>query len=463
VAESRILAVDDDPSICRLLEATLTRDGHKVTTVQSAREFLEALETHAPDLCVFDIELPDGNGLDLLKKLRERSDIPAIMLTGNDAAVTAVSAMKLGASDYLTKPLADWQKLAVAVKNSLTIHRQGTELQRLRAVVKDSYGIESIIGSSPKMQAAKSTAQRLASSEANVLVRGESGTGKELFARALHYGGARAKGPFVDVNCAALTESLLESEIFGHEKGAFTGAAGRRIGKFEQADGGTIFLDEIGDMPMPTQAKLLRVLQERAFQRVGGNEKVTVNVRVVSATNKPLEKAVADGQFRQDLFYRINTVTLEIPPLRERREDVPALAQHFIQLAARREGKAAPTIAPDARKQLLEHGWPGNIRELENAMIRAVVLCEASVIEARHLPAQLAPAGTAPAGGGAMPDVPAGGTLPECVEALERRMIADALEKHGWVKARAARQLGLTERILSYKMDTYGIVRSNPA
>jgi len=458
----RILAVDDEPSIRELIERFLASDGYQVTTVATGREFLEAVQRLSPDLCILDIDLPDANGVALLTQVRESSDVPAIMLTGADSAATAVLALRAGASDYLTKPLTDWRKLSVAIRNALTISRQSRELHDLRVAVRDTYGLESIIGSSVRMTESKAMARKLAGSDATVLIRGESGVGKELFARAIHTGGGRAKGPFIDVNCAALTESLLESEIFGHEKGAFTGAVGRRVGKFEQADGGTIFLDEIGDMPMATQAKLLRVLQERSFQRVGGSEKVTVNVRVLSATNQPLEKAVAENTFRQDLYYRINTVTLEVAPLRDRKEDIFALASHFIALAARRDGRAVPALSAEARECLMRHSWPGNIRELENAMTRAVILCDGAQLEPRMLPPQVLGASRGAAVGIPAADaVPSGGLL-ESVEALERRMITDAMEKHDWIKARAARALGLTERILAYKIATYGIARNAP-
>jgi len=452
-AGARILAVDDDPQIRALLSAIGTRAGHEVTTAGTGQEFFEALDGLAPDLCILDVMLPDTDGLTILGRLREQHpDLPVIMHTATDTALMATSALKLGAFDYLVKPV-ETDKLLTAVRNALLAARQTRELRQLRTQVRDQYSFALIVGSSA-LGHAKEEARKIAASSASALILGESGTGKELFARAIHYNGPRAKGPFIDVNCAALTESLLESEIFGHEKGSFTGAVARRIGKFEQAHGGTIFLDEIGDMPLATQAKLLRVLQERTFQRVGGSEKVTVDVRVISATNQPLEKLVEKGSFRQDLFYRINTLTLEIPPLRERPQDIGELVGHFAAVAARAEGRRTPEVAPETLLLLKNHRWPGNVRELENAMRRAVVLCEGAAIEPAHLPPHL--------GAGAAPDgpPPEGAGMLGAVEALERRMIVEALDKCGWVKARAARALGITERILAYKMDGYGISRS---
>jgi two-component system NtrC family response regulator len=457
----RLLVVDDEKRVCELVSAICAGAGYAVTATHSGQEFLEAFDRVAPDACVLDMMLPDTDGLKLLAKVHERvPEMPVVMLTAMDTAADATAALRAGAFDYMVKPV-DAERLVASIGNAIKSAGQARELRSLRSQLRDHYSFDTIAGSSARLAAVKAEARKVAGSSATVLVHGESGTGKELFARAIHYAGSRAKGPFIDVNCAALTETLLESEIFGHEKGAFTGAVARRIGKFEQADGGTIFLDEIGDMPAPTQAKLLRVLQERSFQRVGGSERVTVDVRVISATNQPLEKRVEEGAFRQDLLYRINTVTIEIPSLRERLEDVPELARHFVAAAARAEGRRVPELAEATARVLREYRWPGNVRELENAMRRAVVLCEGARIEPSHLPPQVARVE-----GAAGPATPAGepaeGNMLKAVEALERRMIVDALTKSGWVKARAARMLGVTERILSYKIDGYGIARDMP-
>jgi DNA-binding NtrC family response regulator len=453
---AHILAVDDEPANCRLLDIHLKSQGYRVTTVLSGAAFLEAVDRLAPDLCICDLMLPDANGIDLLRKVREKSPAtPVVMFTASDSLQNAIDAMKAGAFDWLTKPL-DKEKMFVTIKNALTLAAQAGEISRLRAEVRDTFTFDAIIGDSARMRDAKAMARKFAGSDATALIRGESGAGKELFARALHYSGPRAKGPFVDVNCAALTETLLESEIFGHEKGAFTGAASRHVGKFEQAEGGTIFLDEIGDMPVSTQAKLLRVLQERQFQRVGGTERVTVDVRVISATNQDLEKLVGENRFRQDLFYRINMVTVEVPPLRDRLDDLAALARHFATRAARNERKNAPGFSAAALEAMQAHAWPGNVRELENVVTRAVILCDGLEVLPSHLPRF---------GQGAVPATPGGprpASLEDAVVQLEKSMLLDALDKNGWVKARAARALGVSERILSYKCDTYGLKQSKP-
>ena len=304
------------------------------------------------------------------------------------------------------------------------------------------------------MDGLRKTIRRAAASDATVLIIGESGTGKELVARGLHASGPRAAGPYIDVNSAALTETLLESELFGHEKGAFTSAIARRRGKFEQAHGGTLFLDEIGDMPLPTQAKMLRVLQERAFQRVGGDERINVDVRVICATNRILEEDAKKGTFRSDLFYRINTFVIEIPPLRERAADIPDLARHFQARANRHEKRQVQGFAPKAMEALCSHLWPGNVRELQHAVERGVLVCDGEEIRPEDLPPAVLRGQAAPA------KADEGGGLIETVERLERSMILAALDKHGWVKSRAARALGVTERILSYKMTNLGIEKS---
>jgi DNA-binding NtrC family response regulator len=304
------------------------------------------------------------------------------------------------------------------------------------------------------MERVRALIRRAASSEATVLIVGESGTGKELVARALHSSGPRLAGPFVDVNSAALTESLLESELFGHEKGAFTSAIARRRGKFEQAHGGTLFLDEIGDMPLPTQAKMLRVLQERSFQRVGGDERISVDVRVICATNRTLDEEAQKGTFRKDLFYRINTLVIDLPPLRQRVTDIPELARHFLARFNREEKRDVKDFSTHAMETLCAHGWPGNVRELQHAVERAVLVCEGDEIQPEHLPPAVSAGKTAP------PPVQGGEGLIETVERIERSMILAALEKNAWVKARAARALGVTERILSYKINNLGIGKS---
>ncbi len=451
--EARIVYVEDDPATGRLVKAIAEKEGYTLRVMSSGREFLKAVQGDPPDLCLIDLSLPDASGLDLLGQLRRSNPaVPAIVVTASDSVDDVVAAMKLGASDYVTKPV-DERRLSVSLRNALRLGRQQLELTRLRSEVQQENSPESIVGSSEAMESLRALIRRVAPSEVTVLIVGENGTGKELVARSLHFAGPRAQKPFVDVNCAALAESLLESELFGHEEGAFTGATSRRRGRFEQADGGTLFLDEIGDMPAATQAKILRVLEERSFHRVGGEKKIEVDVRVICATNRDLEEAVRRGGFRKDLFYRINTLVIEIPPLRERVSDLVELAHHFLSRAARREKRGPMRFAPETLDALARHSWPGNVRELQHAVDRAVIVCEGEEIRPEHLPAAVRRERPWQSG----PEDE--GNLIRAVEDLERSMILDALRKNGWVKAKAARSLGITERMISYKMQNLGIER----
>jgi two-component system NtrC family response regulator len=448
---TRILYVEDDPISARLVKAIAEKEGYQIDLVTTEKDCLRVISEDPPGLLLIDLTLPDASGLDLLSKVRDRwSDLPAIIVTASDSIQDVIGAMKRGAIDYLTKPI-DTRRMVVSLANAVKLTLQQKAIERLVVGVQETYSPEQLIGTSPAMERVRGLIRRAASSEATVLIVGESGTGKELVARALHAAGPRVSGPFVDVNSAALTETLLESELFGHEKGAFTSAIARRRGKFEQAHGGTIFLDEIGDMPMPTQAKMLRVLQERAFQRVGGDEKIAVDVRVICATNRNLEEAVQGGAFRKDLFYRVNTLVIDIPPLRDRVSDVPDLARHFLARSSRVEKKEIHGLSTAAMEALCSHSWPGHVRELQHAVERAVLVCDGEEILPEHLPQAVLRARPQPAPEGSKEG------LIETVERLERSMILAALEKCGWVKARAARSLGVTERILSYKMNNLGI------
>jgi DNA-binding NtrC family response regulator len=445
----RVLVVEDDPVSARLVKAVAEKEGFDVRLAGTQTEALRLADEDEPNLVLIDLQLPDASGLDLLRRLREeRPAVPAVIVTASEDVQHVVAAMRGGALDYLTKPI-DARRLAVSLAHALRIGRQEREIARLRVDLEEAYAPERLLGAAPSMERVRRLVRRAAGSEATVLVVGESGTGKELVARALHAAGPRVSAPFVDVNCAALTETLLESELFGHEKGAFTGAVARRRGKFEQAHGGTLFLDEIGDMPLPTQAKILRALQERVFQRIGGDEAIAVDVRVICATHRDLEEAAGRGAFRKDLFYRINTLVVDVPPLRERAGDIPELARHFLARAARDEKRPLRGFSPEALDLLCRHAWPGNVRELQHAVHRAVLVCDGDTIEPDDLPPAVARG------------LPAGGRAPEglieAVERLERSMIAAALRTSGGVKARAARALGVTERILSYKMNNLGI------
>ena len=450
----RILYVEDDPAAASILKAIVDKEKYAIRIVSSGKEFLKSLREETPDLVLLDLTLPDTGGLDLLKRLRETHPaVPAMVVTVSGAVEDVVTAMKRGACDYVTKPL-DARRLTVSLRNALELGRQKEEIARLRTEVKEDNSARHLVGSSPAMENVRNLIRMASSSDATVLVTGENGTGKELIARALHFGSGRAERAFVDVNCAALTETLLESELFGHEQGAFTGATSRRSGKFEQAHGGTLFLDEIGDMPLSTQAKMLRVLQEQSFERVGGEKKVVVDVRVICATNQNLEQAVAENRFRQDLYYRINTMIIEAPPLRDRPEDIPELARHFLVKATRREKRAVDGFSEDALGALSRHRWPGNVRELQHAIDRALLVCPGKEIFPEHLPAAVLKAAPPSAAAAAKP-----GHLVEALEQMERSMLIEAMEKNGWVKAQAARALGISERMMSYKVQNLGIER----
>src|ERR1043166_5649362 len=370
----RLLYVEDDASSARIVKAIAEREGYSIDLAATEKDGLKFVADDPPDLLLVDLSLPDASGLDFLQKFKEKHPaIPAIIVTASDSIQDVIGAMKRGAVDYLTKPI-DARRLVVSLANAVKMTRQQSAIARLVEQVEEAYSPEHLVGSSPAMDHVRQLIRRAAASDSPVLIVGESGTGKELVARALHAAGPRVKGPFVDVNSAALTETLLESELFGHEKGSFTSAIARRRGKFEQSNGGTIFLDEIGDMPMPTQAKMLRVLQERSFQRVGGDEKIAVDVRVICATNRNLEESVEDGVFRKDLFYRINTLVIEVPSLRERVSDIPELARHFLARTNRAEKKSIQSFSAGALEALCRHSWPGNVRELQHAIERAVLV-----------------------------------------------------------------------------------------
>ena len=453
-----ILYAEDDLPSGRLVQSIAETEGYSVKVVTTGQEFLRSLVENKPDLLLLDLNLPDAFGLDLLAKARLRlPEAPVIVVTASSSVDDVVKALKGGAVDYLTKPV-DHQRLVVSLANAVKIMRQQQDITKLRSELKETYKLEHMIGSSPAMARVRELVRQAAPSDATVLIMGESGTGKELVARALHYASPRIGRPFVDVNCAALTETLIESELFGHERGAFTSAISRRRGKFEQAHGGSLFLDEIGDMPPATQAKMLRVLQERSFQRVGGEEKISVNVRVICATNQKLEEAVKKGSFRLDLFYRINLFVIEVPPLRERPSDIPELAQHFLAAANRSGRYSAQALSDAALMALCRHTWPGNVRELQNAIERALTVCNEEEIQPVHLPPTLLRALPSPQQ--AIESNTGNQNLVESVEHFERAIILAALEKCDWNKTRAASALGVTRRILSYKMQNLGIDRA---
>ena len=444
----RILVVDDEPAQRELVAGFLRKQGFDVAEAAGGGEAVARFKREPFDLVLTDQRMPDLSGLDVLEAVRSASpETAVVIMTAYGTIETAVSAIKAGAADYLTKPL-NLDELLHRVHRVRERHHLVRENRELREALTERHRVEGIVGDSGQMQEVLSLVRRVAPSDATVLIRGESGTGKELIARALHYASPRAAGPLVKVNCAALAESLLEAELFGHEKGAFTGAIASRKGRFELADGGSIFLDEIGDLPPHLQVKLLRVLQEREFERVGSSRPVKVDVRLLAATHRNLEALVREGRFRDDLYYRINVVTIMLPPLRERREDLPPLIDHFLRTFAEKNGKTVRGVTREAREALLRYDYPGNIRELENLMERAVVLTRDDVIGMEDLPLTL----EAPA-----PESGEGAGLIAAVEGLERRMIREALAKAEGTQTRAAELLGISERVLRYKLRKYGL------
>jgi len=449
MSKARILVVDDEASARSGLEKLLTQEGYTVDTAADGLLALEVIAERPPALIVTDLKMPNLDGMGLLGKLRERNlDIPAIVTTAFGEVSVAVQAMRAGAEDYLTKPI-DFDALLLAVERALQRREVATEAENLRRQLRarDQVGLEGLLGTSPAMQRIYSMAKQVAPSRATVLITGESGTGKGELARALHALSPRAQAPFVTLHCSALAESLLESELFGHEKGAFTGADKRRLGRFEQAHGGTLFLDEIGEIPAATQVKLLRVLQEKTFERVGGNEPITVDVRLVAATNKDLATEVREHRFREDLYYRLNVVHIEMPALRLRGQDVVVLADHFLRKFARENHRQIEGLSAAARAKLIAHRWPGNVRELENAMERAVVFTEGDTVLPDALPFDATPETT---DGVRVP----GATLAE----LEKYAILTTLEAAQGSTTRAAEILDISVRTIQYRLHEYGVV-----
>jgi two-component system NtrC family response regulator len=403
------------------------------------------------DLVLTDLKMPDGDGLEVVAALRQiNPEVPAIVMTAFGTVKTAVEAMKRGAADYLTKPI-DLDELDVLIDRVLERRALLSENAELRRQVADRHPLEGLDTANARMQEALSVASRAAQRDVTILIRGESGTGKELLARAIHQASPRARGPFVAFNVAALPETLLESELFGHERGAFTGADRERRGRFEAATGGTLLLDEIGDLPKATQVKLLRVLQERTIERLGSQRPIAVDVRIVAATNRDLPAMVRLGDFREDLYYRLNVVCIELPPLRERREDIPSIVETLLARHAPKKGPS-PTVSREAMDALVKYAYPGNVRELENIIQRAMALTRGSLLSTADLPAYLR---------GLPPEEPAGGSLLDQVSRLERRLIADALASAGGVQTRAARLLGISERHLRYKLQKYALDSSD--
>jgi two-component system response regulator HydG len=451
---TRLLVVDDDASARSALVKLLEQDGYRVESAESGAKALELASEHAPDVVVTDLRMPEMDGVELLAKLKEQNrQLPVILATSHSDVASAISAMRAGAEDYLTKPI-DMDALEVAIERALERRNLRFEAESLRRQLREQTGegLDGLIGASDAMQKVYRMAHQVAPSKATVLITGESGTGKGELAKAIHRLSPRANRPLISLQCASLAESLLESELFGHEKGSFTGADRRRIGRFEQAHGGTLFLDEIGEIPMATQVKLLRVLQDRAFERVGGNESIAVDVRLIAATNCDLAADVRAGRFREDLYYRLNVVHIEMPPLRVRAGDMLVLANHFLRRFAEENQKSVERFSDAARAKILAHPWRGNVRELENAIERAVVLCDGTEIEEGDLPVDVAPLS-----GGSL-HIP-GATMAE----IEKHAILATLEAVNGSTAKAAQMLGISIRTIQYRLNEYRLKGGAPS
>ena len=434
----RILVIDDDSGFRDLLETILRKEGYDVESGASVADAVRLGAKHQFHLVLSDVRLPDGDGLEVLRWFTEQApDTPVIMITAFGTIESAVEAMKLGAENYLGKPLHSPDELRLVVRRTIERHRTNLEHALMREEQISRFDCRGLIAGDPKMTAVLELARRVAPTSATVLLTGESGTGKEVMARCIHMNSPRSQRIFVAVNCAALSPTLIESELFGHEKGAFTGAAAQHLGRFERAHGGTLFLDEIGELDGNLQAKLLRVLQERTFERVGGTREITVDVRVIAATNRQLKRLNVDGKFREDLYYRLNRFPIEIPPLRERLADIEPLAEYFLKRAAKELGKTPPTFSKAAVRILVSYRWPGNVRELENVMERMAILCEGQVDAAD------------------LSMLEGEDRRPLLWRDIERQAIEDALRVNHGSRILAAQQLGISVRTLQYRLKEY--------
>ena len=448
-----ILLVDDETSQRGVLSGYLKKKHHSIIEAGLVGQAIELFKTHSIDVVLTDYQMPNGTGLDLLKAVRNlHSQAAVIMMTAFGTIEGAVSAIREGAFDYLTKPI-NLDELDALLHRIEELHQLKSENQILREQLAEKYSFTGIISQSQAMEQVLSTAARVAQSSASVLIRGESGTGKELIAKAIHFASERKDKPFIAVNCAALNDNLLESELFGHEKGAFTGAEKQRRGRFEMANGGTIFLDEIGDISPATQAKLLRVLQEHQFERVGGSETLSVDVRILAATNKNLEEAIKQGTFREDLFYRLNVVPVEIPPLRKRREDVAPLLEYYLHRFSKDNKRKKLSFSKEAWDALLRYDYPGNVRELENIVQRSVIMSRGDHSTTEDLPQLF----RSPMNEASLPRSKTDASLTAQVEQLEKNSIFEALRIHNNNQSKAAKQLGISERNLRYRLKKWGV------
>jgi DNA-binding NtrC family response regulator len=451
---ARILVADDHDALRRGLALALSAAGHEVEEASNGNAALERLHESYFDVVVSDLKMGGSDGLDVLRTTKSlHPTVSVILMTAFGTVNTAVEAMKSGAFDYVQKPF-EIEEMEVKIEKALELKRLRHELDYLRNEQQGSYEFEKIVGNSPALQRVLSVVRKVAKSNSTVLIHGETGTGKELIAGAIHHNSLRSARNFVKVNCAALQENLLESELFGHEKGAFTGADRQRIGRFEQADGGTLFLDEIGDMSPSTQAKILRVLQEHEFERLGGTRTIRVDVRLIAATNRDLPGMVAAGSFREDLYYRLNVVSVQTPPLRERKEDILALATSFLRRFGNELKKRLDGLDSDAQKLLMRYNWPGNIRELENAIERAALLAEHAVVTADDLRLGDSGQGSGMGRESAVVRIPPTG-IP--LDEVERQALTEALKMANWVQKDAADLLSISPRVMNYKIKTLAI------
>jgi two-component system nitrogen regulation response regulator GlnG len=474
IGTRKILVVDDEESIRWALSKALEREGYRIVLAADGAEGLKRATEPGIDLVLMDIKMPGSDGLETLTKIKEvRPELPVIIMTAFGTLQAAVQAMKRGAYDYITKPF-DFGELSILIRRAFEVRDLTERVARMEAVRERPFDFGGVVGLCPAMQQIFKLVGKMAASDLTVLIKGESGTGKELLAKAIHYNSRRLARPFVAVNCAAIPRDLLESELFGHEKGSFTGASALRRGKFELAEGGTLFLDEIGDMDLGLQAKILRALQERQFERVGGERPLSADVRVVAATNQDLETAVTQKSFREDLYYRLNVVAINLPRLKERIEDIPLLVNHFLHLFAEEQGQEPKTVSPEALELMLAYSWPGNVRELENAVKRACVLASTSLILPEHLPAGLARAEeTGPLSSGSsfermlyqgiaaelhrLKQEKDGQIYPHFLAAVERPLLLHVLERTGGNQLRAAELLGINRNTLRKKLRELGI------
>jgi two-component system response regulator PilR (NtrC family) len=456
---ARILVVDDKEGMREFFQIFLGREGHEVSVAPDGEEALRLIREGRFDLAISDIKMPGLDGIGFLRGLREIDpQLPVIMITAYPTLESSIEALRLGAYDYIIKPFNN-DEVRIKIANALESSALRRENLYLREGLREKYRFEGIVGKSPKMMALYELMEKVCRVSTTLLIEGESGTGKELVARAIHYNGPRAQAPFVAINCGAIPDQLLESELFGHVKGAFTGAITNKAGLFEVADRGTIFLDEVAELSPSLQVKLLRVLAQQTFRRVGGTEDIKVDVRVIAASNRNLEEAVRAGLFREDLYYRIKVIGLTVPPLRERKEDIPLLCQHFLERFAKQANRPLPRLRDDTLAILLSYAWPGNVRELENAMERAIALETSSEITPESLPPALRRSG----GGLEFPEreetaLPAEGlNLKGALAEWEKRLLQEALEKAGGVQKRAARLLGLSLDAFRYRLKKHGI------